>query len=74
MNYIVLEGISLYIFLVVTFFLLVTAVVSLICAMVSDRHRFCLETVIDRKNNEIGYLVRENLVLKIKCGDLEIDD
>ena len=74
MNYIVLEGVSLYLFMVLTFLLLLISVGSLICAIISDKRGFILENLLSRKNYEIKNLIKENLMLRIKCGEFDIEE
>ncbi len=74
MNYIVLEGFSLYLFLVLVLILLIISLCCLICVVLSDKRLFILNNLLSRKNREIKELNRENLILKIKCGELDIDE
>lgn len=74
MNYIVLEGFSLYLFLALVLILLIISVCCLICVVLSDKRLFILNDLLSRKNREIIELNRENLILKIKSGELYIDE
>ena len=74
MNYIVLEGVSLYLFLALVLFLLIISLCCLVCVVLSDKRLFILNNVLSSKNIEIIKLNRENLILKIRCGELDIDE
>lgn len=74
MNYIVLEGISLYLFLTLVILLLLISLVSLICAVLSDKRNFILGNLLLRENNKVRNLVKENFVLKLKCGEFRVDE
>ncbi len=74
MNYVVLEGGSLYLVLALMILLLLIALCALVCAMLSDKRGFFLKNLLTSKNCEIKYLTRENLMLKIKCGEFDIDE
>lgn len=74
MNYIVLEGVSLYLVLALIIILLLICLCCLICVMLSDKRVFLLENLLLRKIDEIKSLNRKNLMLKIKCGELDIDE
>ncbi len=74
MDYIVLEGISLYVFLVLIMLLLIISLVSLICAVLTDRRNFILENLIQREKSQKSKLVKENFILKLKHGELNIDE
>lgn len=74
MNYIVLEGISLYLFLIMTMLLLLISAGCLICVVLLDKRGFFLNILLSRKNDEIKNLVKENFVLRLKSGELDIDE
>lgn len=74
MNYIVLEGISLFVVIIMIIVLLIVSLCSLICVMMCDKRVFALEQTLADKNEEIKILNRENLMFKIKCGELDIDE
>lgn len=74
MNYIVLEGVSLYMFLALILFLLIISLCCLVCVVLSDKRLFILNNILSSKNIEIIKLNRENLILKIRCGELDIDE
>lgn len=74
MNYIVLEGVSLYLFFALIIVLLLICLSCLICVILSDKRIFVLDNLLLRKNAEIQCLNRENLILKMKYGELDIDE
>ena len=74
MNYIVLEGISLFVVIIMIIVLLIVSLCSLIFVMMCDKRVFALEQTLADKNEEIKILNRENLMFKIKCGELDIDE
>ncbi len=74
MNYIVLEGVSLYLVWSLIIILLLICLCCLICVVLSDKRLFILENLLSRKNEEIKSLNRENLMYKIKCGELDINE
>lgn len=74
MDYIVLEGISLCLFFVFLILLLLCSIGSLICAVLSDKRGFINKLLLSRKNEEIKNLIKENFVLKLKCGEFDIDE
>lgn len=74
MNYIVLEGISLYIFAAVVVLLLLMAIGGILCVVLSDRQVFILKAMLAKKESEIKILMKENFLLKIKSGELETDE
>lgn len=74
MNYIVLEGLSLYVFLVVIILILVISIGSIICAILSDKRLFVLENLLLTQNEKVRTLIKENFILRLKCGEFEIDE
>lgn len=74
MNYIVLEGMSLYLFLILIILLLLISIVSLICAILSDKRNFALEGLLSKNNDRLKLLTKENFILKLRCGDFDIDE
>lgn len=74
MNCIVLEGVCLYIFLALIILLTVISALCLICAIVADRRIFCLENIVIAEKCEAQRLNNENFILKLKCGEFDIDE
>lgn len=74
MNYIVLEGLSLYLFFVLVVLLLLISAGSLICVAIIDKRNFALGNMLLTENNKVRQLVKENFVLKLKCGEFDFDE
>lgn len=74
MNYIVLEGISLYMFFILIILLIIITIVSLICVILSDRSNFMLKGLLLKSNERLKLIAKENFILKIRCGDLNLDE
>ncbi len=74
MNYIVLEGLSLYLFFVLVVLLLFVTLGSLICVAVIGKRNFALGNMLLTENNKVRQLVKENFVLKLKCGEFDFDE
>ncbi len=74
MNYIVLEGISLYVFLIVIILLLLISIGCIVCAILSDKRLFVLENLLLWKNDRIRGLIKENFILRLKYGEFEINE
>lgn len=74
MNYIVLEGISLYLFLLSIILLFAVSIAALICAVLSDKRKFVVENLLLREKDKAINLVKENFILKLKCGEFDIDE
>lgn len=74
MNYIVLEGLSLYLFLLLVILLLLISVGSLICTILLDKHMFILEKLLYKENGKVKNLLKENFILKLKYGEFDIDE
>ncbi len=74
MNYIVLEGICLYLFLALVILLVLISLVSLICAVLSDRRNFILGNLLLRENNKVRNLIKENFVLRLNYGEFNVDE
>lgn len=74
MSYIVLEGISIYIFLILIILLLIISLLCLICAVLSDKRNFVLGNLLSQENKKVNLLQRENFILKLKSGEFEVDE
>lgn len=74
MNYIVLEGISLYLFLALVILLVLISLVSLICVVLSDRRNFILGNLLLRENAKVRNLIKENFVLRLNRGEFNVDE
>ena len=74
MNCIVLEGVTLYIFLILVVLLMMVAVISLVCSIVGDKRNFAITNLFLQEQETVRRLARENFILKIRCGEFEIYD
>ncbi len=74
MNYIVLEGMSFYLFFMLMILLLLISLGSIICAVLLDKRNFVLGNLLLAENNKVRQLVKENFVLKLKCGEFDFDE
>lgn len=74
MNYIVLEGASLYLFLTLVILMLLISIGCLLCAVLSDRRNFILGNLLMQENNKVRTLAKENFVLKLKHGEFDVDE
>lgn len=74
MNYIVLEGFSLYITLILIFVLVMISFGCLICVIFADRRCFLMRRMIKRLTAENKLLNKANLSLKLRYGELETDE
>ncbi len=74
MNYIVLEGVSLYLFIILVILLLLISVGSLICVALIDKRKFIIENMLLIEKENIRRVIRENFVLKLKCGEFDFDE
>lgn len=74
MSYIVLEGVSLCLVLIMIVLLLVISIGCVICAILSDKRGFILEDLLLVENEKVRKLTKENFVLKLRCGEFDIDE
>ncbi len=74
MNYIVLEGFSLYMFLTLILLLVIISIISIICAIAADKRLFTLGELIKRESEKNHQLFKANFILKLKHGELDTDD
>lgn len=74
MNYVVLEGISLYLVLTMIILTLAISIGCLICVILSDKRIFILENKLLQEKEKFNKLMKENFVLKIRCGEFDIDE
>lgn len=74
MNYIVLEGVSLYIFLILLLLLVLITVWSLIFVVITDRKNFVLGELFMKEHKKVRILVKENFILKLRYGEIDIDE
>lgn len=74
MNYIVLEGLSLYLFLILVLLLVLISFACIICTIFTDNHNFMLGELLKDELDKNSLLQKENFKLKLKSGELDIDD
>lgn len=71
MNFIILEGISLYLFLILLILLFLISLGCLIYSILADRRICFLENLLEAEKRKVQFLNKRNLILKIKCGEFE---
>lgn len=74
MNYIVLEGIGLWITLFIITVMLIISLVSLICVVLADKKIFVLETLLRKENEKVKFLLKKNFILQLISGEFDIDE
>ena len=74
MNYIVLEGISLYMFLALVILLVLISIASLIIAISADNRNSILAKLLTDEQRKVRLLLKANFKLKLKHGELDFDD
>lgn len=74
MNYILLEGAALKIFIVLIFLLVLISVLCLTYTILCDKKNYALNIELDTEKRRVKMLQVENLKLRIKNGELNVDD
>lgn len=74
MNYMVIEGIGLYLFLALLLALVLLSVACLICAAYADRRNLILWELLKCETLKNKMLSKANFKLKLKYGELSTDD
>ena len=74
MNYIVLEGFSLYFSLVLVFLLVLLSIGCLLYAILADKRNFANSEMLKREMEKNQILIRANMILKLKYGEFDRDD
>ncbi len=74
MNYIVLEGISLCMFLLLIALLFVLCVVCLINTVIADKRSYVLSDELKQEKEKSQLLLKHIFRLKLIYGDFDIDD
>lgn len=74
MSYIVLEGISLYIFLLLIILLVLISFVCIAYATLSEIKNNRLADILQKETKKVKKLFKENFILKLKCGEFNTDD
>ncbi len=73
MNCIILEGIGLWIAVILVVLLLTVLLVSLLCVVWSDKKITLLEAQLRNKDIKLSLLLRKNFLLNLKYGEFDID-
>ena len=73
MNCIILEGIGLWIAVILVVLLLSVLLVSLLCVVWSDKKITSLEAQLRNKDIKLSLLLRKNFLLNLKYGEFDID-
>ncbi len=74
MNYIVLEGISLCVFLALIALLFVLCIVCLINTIIADKRSYILNDELKQEKEKSQLLLKHIFRLKLIYGDFDIDD
>ena len=74
MNYIILEGITLYIFLIITLLQFLISIGCIICATMSQRRESVIKNLFLNEKEKLVYLEKENFLLRLKSGEFDIDE
>lgn len=74
MEYIVLEGVTLYIIVALIALLLLITFGSLICVVLLDKSKFTVTNLLLRENEKVKILLKENFVLRLRCREFNIDE
>ena len=73
-NYILLEGIEMYVFLFLIIVLTLISLIGLIAAINSDNKADKLKTLLYEEREKTITLNRENMRLKLKYGELKVGE
>ena len=68
MNYIVLEGFSLYLALTLTLLLVLINFASIICAVLADKRLFTVTEQLKHETLKSSLILKANFKLKLKYG------
>ena len=74
MNYIVLEGISLWLVLFIIVLMLIISFISILCAVLADKRIFTLESLLYEESEKVRYLIKKNFILQLKSGEFDVND
>ncbi len=74
MNYIVLEGFSLYLVLILNLVLVLISFSCLICVVFVDKRNFAMKRFIERLIIKNQLLLKSNFILKLKYGEFDVDE
>ena len=73
-NYIILEGIEMYVFLFLILALTLIGLIGLIAAINSDDKADKLKDKLYEEREKTIALNRDNMRLKLKCGELKVGE
>lgn len=73
-NYIILEGIEMYVFLFLIIVLTLIGLIGLIAAINSDNKAAKLKDQLYEEREKAISLNRDNMRLKLKCGELKVGE
>ncbi len=71
---IILEGLSLYLVIIMIILLLIVSLFSIVWAVLSNKRIFSLKTLLYRERKNVRCLIRKNFVLQLRNGEIDIDD
>lgn len=74
MNYIILQGVGLYLFLVLVLLMFLISLGSLFCSVISEKCNNNLNMLLSEEKEKVKFLNRENIRLKLKCGEFESNE
>lgn len=74
MNYVELEGISLYALIFMIILLVLISFASIFSVVLSKVENAKLTTLLLTENNKVKMILKKNFKLKIKCGELNVDE
>lgn len=73
-NYIVLEGIEMYVFIFLVFIIAITGLIGLISSINGDFKADKLRAKLYEEREKNISLNRDNMRLKLKCGELKVGE
>ncbi len=73
MNYIVLEGICLYVFIALIIITVLISILSLIALIITDNRNSVLNNSLYEEKAKVKYLIKANFKLRLKYGEFDCD-
>lgn len=74
MSCIILDGIVLYVFIAFIIALMLISLGCILYAVLCDKRENVLVELLNKERIKVKALTKRNLILKIKSGELNIDD
>ena len=74
MSCIILDGIVLYIFIAFVISLVLISLGCILYAILCDKREIALVELLNKERIKTKVLAKQNLILKIKSGELNIDE